>query len=727
MKDNKYCRIVSETALSEDKKAEIKTALESTCKKDNEIKVVAVSPSAVRKRRIKIISAIAAVLVLVIGASWLLSAFINVYSVNSPISLEEYQYMADVAENAQYLPNENILASDSVARSLSVSASETVSQYENFYDEAISVESEDLSFSLENYQNLNDSLATISSTETNREMTIYDIKAEIRMALEVVPGYDQWFMLYRQLPYLNEEDSTKYAYNSYKVNYDKVSGKIVVERLRNKTRGDSYDKSSGTYYTQDSYQRQYFKVEYYFDENEREVVDCTVINYLCVDGKNYYPVSAQRLINVKDFSLTKYAATYMRKPEVVNPSMFGNNDTVFDLTDMYDYGLNTIIIQLNYNSSDDISFIKAYYEAPDAHYGRETLGEVSYYRKTPDYSAYFTAGWDNRPSDWDSAIKAYNDVSTATGSDVRREIIKTFEYVRDIRYDMMCDECEEEKPSADGIFIDCKHGILLDRVNRAQTQIFTDSVSVMNDPDAVFDGITDQFAIAASELGITTAFTLGEGEYFFETSANEFFVESGKEYRAKQVLTADYENIDKTVNKSAVMLNEDIVSEALKNKYDFTYDVDDDSVMKGTDVAYDLEMKVNICDPDPDAEYYLAVILQSEKTNAPFTVLDRVLVDTASNEKIGINGHVDIDTLVEEALKQCTGHDSSLHFRLAYAVVKYSSSGSPQLISPSRTIDVDYSESANMINKRMYYVQGSVSHSYCVSPYNGGISIRLGF
>lgn len=126
-------------------------------------------------------------------------------------------------------------------------------------------------------------------------------------------------------------------------------------------------------------------------------------------------------------------------------------------------------------------------------------------------------------------------------------------------------------------------------------------------------------------------------------------------------------------------MKEKHVVDAIKDKYDFTYDVDDDSVMKGTDVYYDVELKTNICDPDPDCGYYLAVILQREEADAPYTVLARVPIDARSDENVRISGHLTIDTLVEYSLKQCPAYDSSMHFRLAYAVVKYSASGSSVL------------------------------------------------
>ncbi len=727
IENDKYRKAVEKTVLSDEKKKQIINSLKNQKKREKETEIVVVSAvAAKKKRRIKTFSIVAAALVFVIGVSWLLSAFIDIYSVLAPISREEYLYMADVAENAQYLPNENILASDGVAKSLG-SERAVSTDFSDFYDEMMYMGSDDLAFSLENYRDLNDSLATISSTSAGREMTIYDIKSEVQLALEVVPGYDQWFMLPQYLPHIDEENARAFSSYAYKIGYDKTSGKIVVERLCYKTRGESYDKESGKFYTHDTYQRQYFRVEYYFDENQREVVDCTVVNYLCVDKKNYYPVSAQRLVNVKDSSLTKFAATFMRMPDVVDPSMFGNSNSVYDLTDMYDYGINTIIIQLNYNSSDDISFIKTYYEAPDAHYGRATLGELTYYRKTPDYSAYFTAGWDNRTNDWEEDIAVYNNVSNY-GSGVRNGIIRTFAYVRDIRYNMLCDECESQKPSADGIFIDCKHGVLLDSVNRSQTQIFSDSASVLTDPQIVIDGIEKQYAQATTNLGLDTAFTLGDGKNFFETSVNDFCVKFGKEYYAKYVQNSDYASIDKTVNDSATKMKESHVTETLRDKYSFTYDADDgDSVMNSTDVYYDVELKVNICDPDPTAEYYLAVILQREEADAPFTVLARVPIDATSEEKFSISGHVNVDTLVEESLRQCLNYDTSMHFRLAYAVVKYTSAGSRSLATPSRTIGVNYDKSRELINKRMYYRYAGIDHKYIISPCRGGISIRLGY
>lgn len=564
MIDSKYCRIVSGTVLSEQVKIGIKNKAAESRKKKTE--VVAVSASdAKKRRRIRSISLVAALLVLVIGLSAVILPVLNIFNVKSPIPQEELLHMADVAENAQYLPNADILASSGYASAL---GDVTVnSDADAFYDESLKMDSQDLRFTLENYRVLNDSLANISSTATSRKLTIYDVKEEVQFALDIIPGYDQWFKVPRNMPYLSEEKERAYAYNSYRISYDKESGNIVMERVCNNTSADTYDTESGTYYGDETYQRQYLKVEYGFDDEGNEVVDCTVIDYLCVDNVNYYPIAAQKVTNVKDRSLTKYAATYMRSYNVADPSAFGNNKRMFDLGEMYDYGVNTILIQLNYESSDDISFIKTYYEAPDGHYGTATLGELTYYRKTPQNAAYFTAGWDNREDDWEEDVKVYNDVDL-NGRDVRGEVIRTFAYTRGIRINMLCDECKDAKPSADGVFIDCIHGTLLDHVNRAKIQLMTDGDEILADHNIILDGITDLYAKAASVLGIDTAFTLQSGENFFEESVNAFCVTLGKDYHRNKVTTFDFEDIDKGSGfNSATMIDEERAAEYMNGKY----------------------------------------------------------------------------------------------------------------------------------------------------------------
>lgn len=721
MNKDKYCTEISQIKLSDEKKAEIKNALRSAQKKQKETSVTVVSAKAVKARRIKLVSAIAATLVLVIGVSWFLSSVINVFKVNDPISYDDYLYMADVAGNAQYLPNEKILAASDRANALNNSLEEE-SEYDDYYQEVYKTEKGQLDFSLEDYRTLNDSLAIISNSSTTSDMTIYDIKKEIEFAIEIVPGYDQWFRLSNSLPYLSESDERNYNYYSYKISNDKDAEKLTVERLCWRTRGESYDISNDKFYS-DAYQRQYFKVEYYFDEEEREVVDCTVINYLCVKKNVYYPVSAQKLINVKDHSLTKYAATYLRQSDVVDPLKFENNDDLYDLTNMYDYGINTIMIQLNYNSSDDISLLKAYYETADKHYGRATTGELSYYRKTAEDTLYFTDGWDNRIKNDVEPMFVYNHARVYDSvSETHKNIVKSFSNVRNIRYNMLCEVCEKYKPSADGVFIDCSHGVRLSSINRTQNQIFSDNSAILSDSEYLISGISEQFATFTRNLELDTEFILSDNEkYVFESSVNDYVVRLGKDYYYNKVQTDGYGELDSYVDKTSAVMTEENIAEYMKDKYFFTYDVDDkDSVMKDLDITYSVSAKVNIINVDPGAEYYLAVIFENYNDSSDFSVLSKTPLNMTEGERTVVKGNVTVDFLIKETLRLSPDFDYDTEYKLAYAVLKVSDNSITK-VTYSRVIDVDYSDSLDKINNTMYYN----GIPYIVSPCDGGISIRI--
>lgn len=725
MTDNKYCRLISECELSEQMRSSIKQSLRKTQKKNIKESITVVSASAVKARRIKTFTLVAATIVLVLGVSWILSSFIHVFSVDSPIPKEESEYMAGVAQNAQYLPNENILAASESATSLNnYLGEEDDIVYDDFYQKIYETKQGELNFYLDDYRTLNDSLAIVSHSALSSETTIYDIKREIEMAIGVIPGYDQWFRLPDSLPHLSQDEEYRYLYNYYRINYDKTTDKITVERRRGTAIAESYDSNNDKLYD-DAYMREYFKVEYYHDEQGREVVDCTVISYLIVDNV-YHPITAQRLINVKDHSLTKYAANYMRSYDVAVPANFKNITEMYDLTQIFDYGIDTLIIQLNYNSSDDITLLKSYYETADKHYGLATTGELSYYKKTLEDTTYFTAGWDNREDGYDAPIHVFNEARVSDNANLtHKNIVDSFAQVRSIKYNRLCDECEADKPSDDGVFIDCKHGVLLSQVNRTQNQIFSDSRDILCDATPVFDGIEAQYANFAATLGIDTQFNINRGEeHFFETSVNDYIVNFGKEYFSKKVQTSGYSEIDEYVEKNKTYMDEDNVVEYIKDEYSFTYDVKNDTVMTGLTVDYNTSVKVNIADVDPEAEYYLAVILENCYDPDDFAVLNRTPVNFAEDGRTSITGQVTVERLIGETLRLSSSYSAGTEYKLAFVVIEISK----DVINPvtySRTIKVDNLNLLDFINDTMYYDYKGLSIPYAVSPCYGGISIRI--
>ena len=115
------------------------------------------------------------------------------------MSAQEHAYISNRVENAQYLPNTEILAGITGETSSELSLASQDHDYgehpdaDSAYHEAYIVDDDVLNFDLDGYNALNDQLAFISSTSYLSDTDIYEIKNQIEVVMTIIPGYDQWF------------------------------------------------------------------------------------------------------------------------------------------------------------------------------------------------------------------------------------------------------------------------------------------------------------------------------------------------------------------------------------------------------------------------------------------------------------------------------------------------------------------------------------------------------
>ncbi len=699
MKNNKYCRIISGTVLAEDKRSEIKRELKKAadkkCKKD--VTVVS-KQSYVRRVAFKWAAAIAAVAIIVVCAGCFLLPLANIerkFTVKNPIMPEEATHIADVAENAQYLPNAELLASiDNNASALSSKLGDGANDqaFKNVYKADVEI----MSFSKGDYEEFNNCMATISGTATESTQTIDDLKFEISLALRVIPGYDQWFQLPYEVPGMSESESGHYMLNSYNLSYDEESEKITMRRLGWKTRGETYDVEAGIFY-EDAYQRQYIEVEYYYDELGREVVDCTVCDFLCVKEGEYYPIYAQRLINVKDCSTTKYAVTYRRENEFVDP--INGNDDAYDKNDMYDYGINTLIVQLDYSSGQDVTLMKANYETADKHHKLLTSGTVAYYKKSADSTIYYSNVWDNAYYEGDNDMSGYipggygvnyypeDLISKENRERFHNRLGDALISIPELRYNYTCIECKRLKNTSDGVFIDCSHLTLYPSVTRYVDEIISNDEKYFSDYDSVLQIITGQLQRFANNLAVEYALSLKSGAEF-GNSFNDFVVGFGKKYYAEKVDAEELGKIEEFINANAVRIDQYEYPKEMKGKLTFTYGIKDDSVMDGEILQIAFSTDVSISDPASDKEYYLCTTLMNREDNDDYTILSKTEIDPTSDQRIKVDYKTDLTSLIEAWLTlNNAGYGRG--YVPSYAIMSYSDEKGYEYLYGPRTIDID--------------------------------------
>ncbi len=683
-----YCSILSETTLSDAKKKEIKNALRKSRKASRETDVTVVSKRDFTKKQLYKLTAIVAVFVLIVGCcSVLVSSLINSLNgsdVLNPISAEDSQHMIGVAESAQYLPDSEILAVSNGEDSLSdqlnlsdISSSDTLADgtqesNDTIYDNVYKVSGDVMNFSKEEYDRLNDSLAVISSTGIIRETTISDLKDEVIYALNAIPGYDQWFML----PHgLTDETGKKLSLNSYNLSYDKESGKITMRRLSWKTKGKTYDVSSGIFYDENTYIRQYMVVEYYIDDQNREVVDCTVCVFLSLSSGEYYPVSVQRLINVKDCSLTKYAASFTRKQTLVNE--IKNNKYAYDKNDFYDYGINTLMVRLDYSSENDISLLKTEFATTDKHQRIPTEGTLAYYRKVDDKALYYVNLWNNNAKDNVFRGNGYYlridadrlDSEYYLDNELHDVISSSATALGEIRYNYLCNVCIESKNSDDGIFIDCSHYELYPDVHNYFNQIVCNNENWLEDPSFVKAGITTQYERLLHSLDIDYAVYIEMQGTSLGNLVNKLIVDTGKIYHNEKISDIGYEKINEYVNENVKQMSFEEYCNLLSAKDNFIYDTEQNSSISGSEISIDIKTTFyqrNIYDFTP---YYLCLLYSNAADENEYVILSKQQIESQNDPTVQLKFDFTLLDLIEiqsEKLSSSFGRT----FTLTFAVMK---------------------------------------------------------
>lgn len=195
---------------------------------------------------------------------------------------------------------------------------------------------------------------------------IYEIKKEIKFVVDNVPAFNQWF----RMPNMREDEGyikiPYYENWSYYLEYNEETSYLSITRVSWCTRSRYLDYENqitveehedGTSFVQ----YEIMKINYYYNKDNKEVVECYGYNVGIDNVKNagtcnqnindYYPFEYQYLKNVEDESLIKY--------HIVAAERFREDDSFdqggMDIRGLYPYGSSREFLIINYDGYKEIA------------------------------------------------------------------------------------------------------------------------------------------------------------------------------------------------------------------------------------------------------------------------------------------------------------------------------------------------------------------------------------
>ncbi|MDR0696513.1 MAG: hypothetical protein LBF68_03075 [Christensenellaceae bacterium] len=187
----------------------------------------------------------------------------------------------------------------------------------------------------------------------NTRYDTFEIKDEIAFIVKNAPYFNQWFRLptmregqgYISIPY--------YEGWAFFIESDADARDVTITRVTYPTAFGYYDFDQES--ENDSHrQYQVMQTRYYFDDQNREIVECFVYNVAVVNRENI-PIAFQYLKNVKDTSFTLYR---MIIAESYNNVTLRSREGGRDIRGKYPYGTSREFIELNYANENEIQLLK---------------------------------------------------------------------------------------------------------------------------------------------------------------------------------------------------------------------------------------------------------------------------------------------------------------------------------------------------------------------------------
>ena len=615
------------------------------------------------------------VIVLIVGA-------IGAYFIFRNETKLEFDFATDMlvknrVKNAQYLPNLDLLSNKSQSTELLATSPDAA-----YY-------STDLSFDLKDYQSIVDELAIITGTATSRDTSILDIKEEIYTALDLVPAFDRWF----RLPY-------DYHSTFYNLHYDKENERISITRMNWSVTCGIYsseeDKIYSTYFDDDVEQHQIMQANYYFNEDNKEVVECSVVDFARF-GKDFYPIQCQYLANIQDTSTTKIQSVIRKEIDAYSYKLKdngnGNVDGGLDIDTYREGGVMKKVVQLNYTDSNNVELIKIEQNQSTDYLSDINTTNLAYYLRQNDNAIYFVDAWDyydeeNSVNDIslnnlfyirvddnlskDRIINSFKNSSYST-----RQVMSTVE--RGLSSRNVCSSCYNLKYNSNLLVYKCDHNKNQEQVARAERGTACSSLDYQ---DQIYEliplNISKLISNFAKNIGISDEIISTysgnivqklDDEYLFESNLDIFLAKASNDFIENVSLCKDVKDLYYNIKKKSKGLeNKDLNKSAISSYITLDEFSESASVVNNqVTVNVTATVKSSIL-LEKNAKYSLGLVLYDDANNINYALLTNYKVYDGNDMSLELSGSYDLSEFIlkDKDVKA----DRQLNLTLGYVLLK---------------------------------------------------------
>ena len=608
-------------------------------------------------------------------------------------NLEKARIVKDRIDKAQYLPNIALL-SGSKGQSLSTSSPDKVAS------------SNDLKFTYADFKQLEDELAVLEGTAVGfGANTVYGIKADLLRVLDYVPAFGQWF----QLPDYShfEYDDTLYRSTGvrYKYDYDKETGRISVMSLSHTTVCNIYDskhdKVISTRKNQDVHQQQIRKIEYYYNEEGKEVVECSVVDFARYK-KNFYPIECQYLMNIKDTSTTKIQVVLKKENETYSKD--SEEYDPLDIDTNKEGGVLRKFLQLDYKDENNIEMLRV-----EQNFGTDYLSDITttnlaYYLREGDNAVYFDDAWDYydaENSTYKRAVSLRNEYELNCASRLLND--GTYLYFAEkesIVWNLMiggyhgrqvlgddnsrssrtvCNDCYEQEYNSGLKVYKCDHIKSKDTITRAHREVAYSSEEYM---DYIYDILPWNISVVLSKIvegiGVKNVDLINElpsickemnEEFEFESAFDSYLTKVAIDYIENASLKNDIETIYKTVKKEYVVVSPDsVLKSAVATVIELENFTEETTINNSVITASaQATLKAHTL-LEKDANYALGLVLYDSVNNTTYTLISNYVKYEGEDLSLSVSGTTDIKDLVIKA--KDTRLNVPVALTLGYVLIK---------------------------------------------------------
>ena len=571
--------------------------------------------------------------------------------------------------NAQYLPNVERLTSN-----------------QTMYSDDI-----DLKFDLDEYNMIVDELATITGTAVRQTNSILDLKNEVYFIMDIVPAFDTWFNLphYIRVPDTLKDKIKNYNNYYYKVSYNEENERITVNRMSWRTVCDIYIESENKCYgsndKDDVVQHQMIQLDYYYDEYNREVVECSVIDF-CKFNDDFYPIQCQYLKNVENSSTTKIQVVLRKELDLYDTT---NCQHALDIEVDKEYGCLRKITQLNYTDSNNVELLKIEQNSNTEYFSDIKTTNLAYYKCKNDNVSYFIDAWDYYDNTSYDKIELHNMFDFDFGYVTKETIIDRFinsQYLSrvvtsypggGISSRNVCSACYNGHSNSGLLVYKCNHNKNKDYITRGQRKIITSSLDNQEDLYQLIPiDLSNQLLRFNSNLGLlldtSNMCVLLDDTYNFETNVDSYIDNISKLYIENNIMINELVDRYETIVNKAKELDEKKLNLSSIAEYTSFDTFEDSTLVSDGLITVDAHATVKSSILlEKKAKYSIGLILYDELNNISYTLLADYVEYKGEDLELSLNKTFNIEEFIID--KKDINLSLSLEFTLGYALVKETS------------------------------------------------------